>query len=217
MRKRAGGKEAEAVKEALFGGETPKEPGGRRAEKKLLADLDAELGKGLKGSATKSKPRLAEVGLPSAAEIKDAVTVWEGADESAASDSDEEPTTGFWDTPAKAKKSKKGKASKKSSNKTKKDKKKPASKKDKKKKKRASSSASSSSDSSSSSSSVFRVGENGNDRISQARLIQWAEDHPGATALQLLRKMKNVVREDGEKWRRRVRLPRWQRSSTCGS
>ena len=30
-------------------------------------------------------------------------------------------------------------------------------------------------------------------------MIQWAEDHPGSTALQLLRKMKNVVGEDGEK------------------
>ena len=30
-------------------------------------------------------------------------------------------------------------------------------------------------------------------------MIQWAEKHPGATALQLLRKMKSVVGEDGEK------------------
>ena len=30
-------------------------------------------------------------------------------------------------------------------------------------------------------------------------MIQWAEEHPGSTALRLLRKMKNVVGEDGEK------------------
>ena len=30
-------------------------------------------------------------------------------------------------------------------------------------------------------------------------MIRWAEDHPGQTALQLLRKMKNVIGEDGEK------------------
>ena len=29
-------------------------------------------------------------------------------------------------------------------------------------------------------------------------MIQWAEDHPGMVALQLLRKMKSVVGEDGE-------------------
>ena len=113
------------------------------------------------------------------------------------SNSDDEVVPGFLGEPVKGKKAKKGKSSKKESKKVKKDSKKKKSKKGKKKKDRSSSSSSSSS--STSSSSVFRVGKTGNDRISQARMIQWAEDHPGLTALQLLRKMKNVVGEDGEK------------------
>ena len=93
----------------------------------------------------------------------------------------------------KIKEAAKKKKSKKDSGKKKK------SKKDKKKKKKSTSSSSSSSSSSDSSSSVFRVAKTGHDRISQARLIQWAEDHPGKVALELLRKMHAIVGQDGEK------------------
>ena len=96
-----------------------------------------------------------------------------------------------------------GKSSKKeASNKKKKEKKdakrKKQEKNDKKKKKKSKSFSSSSSSGSDSSSSVSRVSKSGNDRISQARMIQWAEDHPGKVAVELLRKMQAVVGQDGE-------------------
>ena len=61
-RRNAGGDVAEPGKEALFGTETPPEQEATRTEKRLLEDLDEEIGKGGKAAVAKTKPRLAEVG-----------------------------------------------------------------------------------------------------------------------------------------------------------
>ena len=47
-------------------------------------------------------------------------------------------------------------------------------------------------------SSVFRVAKRGPDKSSQVALIQWADDHPGLVARGLLKKMHDIVGQDGE-------------------
>ena len=199
MRQNAPAAEADPIGDSLFGTETPLDISADRAEKRLRKELDDEIKRGGKAEAAKTKPRLAEIGHVVAGEPAEKVTGDAAPEVSENSNSGDEIVPGFLGEPVKSKKTKKGKSYKKDSKKAKKDSKKKESTKDKKKKKKDSSSSSSSTSSSALSSSVFRVGKTGNDRISQARMIQWAEDHPGLTALQLLRKMKNVVGEDGEK------------------
>ena len=188
--------------ESLFGSSALPDAGkGSAAEQRLRKELDEELSKNSQGGAPANKKRLSELGGAEAnEETRDATGGTAEADDES-SQSDEAPAQGFLgEGPKESKKKKKeSKSSKKDSKKKKKDSKKNKSNKDKKKKKKAKSSSSSSSDSSDSSSSVFRVGKTGNDRISQARMIQWAEDHPGMVALKLLQTMKGIVGEDGEK------------------
>ena len=150
-------------------------------EKRLRAEIDDELQKkSHKKKVAAAKPSLEDLG---GATNSGAPAEKPGADEveePEGSSSEDVAGAGFWVANPE-------------------DDKKKEAKKDKKKKKKGSSSSSDSSSNSSSSSSVFRVTKKGNDRISQARLIQWAEDHPGKVALELLRKMQAVVGQDGEK------------------
>ena len=180
----------------------------REAEERLRKELEEEIQAPLGKKAQGSKPHISEAPLANNP-AEEAAPPGEPAPSEGSSSSEDE-ALGFWsESPAKAKKgaAKKGgkaekdkKKKKSKSKKSKKDvKKKGKSKKDKKKKKKSSSSSDSSSSSTSSSSSVFRVAKSGNDRISQARMIQWAEDHPGKVAIELLRKMQAHVGQDGEK------------------
>ena len=117
----AGGKDQEPDKEALFGVVTPKAKGGSRAEKRLLEDLDAEFGKGVKAPTKRTKPRLAEVGQVGADDFGGAEAEWDETVDSENSEADEVPAKGFWSSSSKSKKTKLGKSSTKSSKKTKKD------------------------------------------------------------------------------------------------
>ena len=177
----------------------------REAEERLRKELEEEIRAPVGNKAQGGKPHLSGAPVTKPPAEKDAPPEEPAPGDSSSSSEDE--ALGFWsESPAKIKKgaSKKGgkveKKKKAKSKKSKKEaKKKGKSKKDKKKKKKSSSSSESSSTSTSSSSSVFRVAKSGNDRISQARMIQWAEDHPGKVAIELLRKMQAQVGQDGEK------------------
>ena len=83
-------------KEALFGTDIPPVKGTKRAEKRLLEDLDEELGKGGKAAVAKTKPRLAEVGQTGVDDFGGGVTGWAETEESEESDADERPAQGFW-------------------------------------------------------------------------------------------------------------------------
>ena len=71
------------------------------------------------------------------------------------------------------------------------------------------SSSSSSSSPDSSSSSKFRVTKTatGPDKLTQARMIRWCEEHPGKTARNLLQHMENQVGRDGENMEQGNSLP----------
>ena len=199
----------DAPQEALFGDDSGA-PGLKAAEKRLRLDIDSDVkkGKGRSRDGVSKKRSLEDLGGKEAEVGVEAFQPAPVDDDGQDVAKDAAPTegVGFY-----AKENKEGKSAKhKTSKKDKKSKKKSKgkkSKKDKKKKKKSTSSSSESSSSSSSSSSVFRVGKTGSDRISQARLIQWAEDHPGMTALDLLRRMKKQVGEDGEKLEKTTSAP----------
>ena len=171
------------------------------AETRLRQDLDEEIKKrSHKKRVAEKPPSLEELGGEAKPATQEDPPAEPAVEEPDASSSEGEAAAGFWLGNPDEESKKKSKKDKKKHKKAKKDsKKKKHSKEDKKKKKKPSSSSDSSSSSSGSSSSVFRVIKTGNDRISQARMIQWAEDHPGKTALELLRKMHVVVGQDGEK------------------
>ena len=76
-------------------------------KKRLMAELDAEVGRRANKSEKNDKPCLADVGLPSKEDMEVAVTTWEDDDEWEKSEAEEEPATGFWGTSGKAKKEKK--------------------------------------------------------------------------------------------------------------
>ena len=88
-----------------------------------MAEIDAEVKKTSKKAEKQEKPCLAGVGLPTEEDMVAAGATWEDDEEWGSSASEAVPATGFWDTPAQAKKEKK-KPSKKALKKEKKEKKK---------------------------------------------------------------------------------------------
>ena len=129
--------EADPGQEALFGTETPTGQEASRAEKRLLEDLDEEIGIRGKPAAVQKKPRPEALGQADVGDFGGGVALGEESEASEESEAGKEQTQGFWEKPAKEEKHKKGKSFKKSSKKAKKDKKKKKAKKDKKKKKKA--------------------------------------------------------------------------------
>ena len=190
------------VLEGLFADEGEANAGSaEQAEARLRLELDEEIKKGGKNAGASSKQHLSKAGKKAPPGFSADPLGSHAYDEKSESGSEEGGKVGFLGDPPQAsgtKKGKKNKKEKKDSKKKKKESKKSKSKKEKKKKRKSTSSSSDSSSSTDSSSSVFRVGKTGNDRISQARMITWAAEHPGKIAHQLLRKMKAVVAQDGE-------------------